>query len=227
VTVLLAALLTLAAQAAPEHLVRAADQPRNWLTYSGTYSGQRYSTLAQIDRTNVKNLEVKWLLQNQVAGPWESSPLVVDGIMYLTQRPNDVIALDARTGRIFWIYKYTGSPEFKACCGANNRGLAILGGTLFMGTLDAHLVALDAKSGRVLWLGPPREASNTAIVKAGSLLLLLNDDAQLIVARSSRTGLEPLKRYIVADSATWAQPAVSGNRLFVKDVASLSLWTLQ
>lgn len=150
-TVLLAALLTLAAQAAPEHLVRAADQPRNWLTYSGTYSGQRYSTLAQIDRTNVKNLELKWLLQNQVAGPWESSPLVVDGIMYLTQRPNDVIALDARTGRIFWIYKYTGSPEFKACCGANNRGLAILGGTLFMGTLDAHLVALDAKSGRVLW----------------------------------------------------------------------------
>src|SRR5580765_6321069 len=151
VTVLLAALLTLAAQAAPEHLVRAADQPRNWLTYSGTYSGQRYSTLAQIDRTNVKNLELKWLLQNQVAGPWESSPLVIDGIMYLTQRPNDVIALDARTGRIFWIYKYTGSPEFKACCGANNRGLAILGGTLFMGTLDAHLVALDAKSGRVLW----------------------------------------------------------------------------
>src|SRR5580765_7029817 len=102
VTVLLAALLTLAAQAAPEHLVRAADQPRNWLTYSGTYSGQRYSTLAQIDRTNVKNLELKWLLQNQVAGPWESSPLVIDGIMYLTQRPNDVVALDAKSGRVLW-----------------------------------------------------------------------------------------------------------------------------
>jgi outer membrane protein assembly factor BamB len=87
--------------------------------------------------------------------------------------------------------------------------------------------ALDARSGKVLWLGQPRQASNTAIVKAGNLLLLLNDDAQLIVARSSRTGLEPLKRYIVADSATWAQPAVSGNRLFVKDVASLSLWTLK
>ena len=87
--------------------------------------------------------------------------------------------------------------------------------------------ALDARSGKVLWLGQPRQASNTAIVKAGSLLLLLNDDAQLIVARSSRNGFEPLNRYTVADSATWAQPAVSGNRIFVKDVASLSLWTLK
>ena len=91
------------------------------------------------------------MLQNQVFGPWESSPLVVDGIMYLTQRPNDVIALDARTGRIFWIYKHAVAPDFKVCCGANNRGLAILGDTLFMGTLDAHLVAVDARNGRLLW----------------------------------------------------------------------------
>ena len=132
-------------QVTPDRLVRAADEPQNWLTYSGTYSGQRYSALTQIDPANVKNLEMKWLLQNQVAGPWESSPLVVDGIMYLTQRPNDVIAVDASTGRIFWIYKYVGATESKVCCGANNRGLAILGDTLFMGTLDAHLVALDAQ----------------------------------------------------------------------------------
>ena len=86
--------------------------------------------------------------------------------------------------------------------------------------------ALDAKTGRVLWLGQPRQASNTAVVKAGNLLLLLNDDAELIVARSSRSGFEPVKRYTVADSETWAQPAVSGNRVFVKDMTSLSLWTL-
>lgn len=86
--------------------------------------------------------------------------------------------------------------------------------------------ALDAKSGRVLWLGQRRQAANTAIVKAGTLLLLLNDDAELIVAKSSRTEFQPLKRYTIADSATWAQPAVSGNRIFVKDVSSLSLWTL-
>jgi alcohol dehydrogenase (cytochrome c) len=141
----------LAAQVSWDRLIQAAAEPQNWLTYSGTYSGQRYSLLRQIDPANVKNLEMKWILQGQVIGSWEASPLVVDGIMYLTQRPNDVVALDARTGRIFWIYRYAGSPDYKVCCGANNRGLAILGDTLFMGTLDAHLVALDARNGRLLW----------------------------------------------------------------------------
>src|SRR4029078_12286090 len=108
---LLAAAIVMAAgyeQVTDSRLVRAVQEPQNWLTYSGSYSGQRYSLLTQITPANVKNLEMKWLLQNQVAGPWETSPLVVDGTMYLTQRPNDVVALDARTGRIFWIYKYTG-----------------------------------------------------------------------------------------------------------------------
>ena len=91
---------------------------------------------------------------------------------------------------------------------------------------SGQFFALDAKTGQVLWLGRPREATNTAVVKAGDLLFLLNDDAELIVARSSRTGFEPLKRYTVADSATWAQPTISGNRVFVKDVSSLALWTL-
>ena len=104
----------------------------------------------------------------------------------------------------------------------------VVGDTLFGLSEKARgqFFALDAQSGKLLWLGQPRQASNTAIVKAGNLLLLLNDDAELIVARSSRNAFEPLKRYTVADSATWAQPAVSGNRLFVKDVSSLSLWTL-
>ena len=105
----------------------------------------------------------------------------------------------------------------------------IVGDTLFGLSEKARgqFFALDARSGNVLWLGRPRQASNSAIVKAGNLLLLLNDDGQLIVARSSRSGFEELKRYTVAISATWAQPTVSGNRVFVKDVTSLSLWTLQ
>jgi alcohol dehydrogenase (cytochrome c) len=140
-----------AAQVNWDRLIRAGDEPQNWLTYSGAYSSHRYSRLNQIDPANVRNLEMKWMLQGQVIGSWEATPLVVDGIMYLTQRPNDVVALDARTGRLFWIYKYPGSPDYKVCCGANNRGLAILGDTLFMGTLDAHLVALDARTGRLLW----------------------------------------------------------------------------
>ena len=151
VTALVLWAAAISGQVSNDRLRDAASEPHNWLTYSGGYSGHRYSTLRQIDTANVKHLEMKWMLQNQVVGSWEASPLVVDGIMYLTQRPNDVMAVDARTGRLFWIYKYPGASDVRVCCGANNRGLAILGDTLFMGTLDAHLVAVDAHRGRLRW----------------------------------------------------------------------------
>src|SRR5687767_4318072 len=139
------------AQVTSERMVRAAQEPHNWLMYSGGYMSQRYSLLRQIDRTNVKNLELKWILPNQVFGAWQSTPLVVDGIMYLTQRPNDVLAVDAQTGRVFWLYRHAVSPDARVCCGSNNRGLAMLGDTLFLATLDARLIAIDAKSGRPIW----------------------------------------------------------------------------
>src|ERR1700704_2417931 len=142
-----------------DRLLRAGDEPQNWLTYSGGYASQRHSLLTQIAPGNVKNLELKWILPNQVFGAWQSSPLVVNGIMYVTERPNDVLAVDAKTGRVFWQYRYTVSPDARVCCGSNNRGVAILGNTLYMGTLDAHLVALDATTGRPLWnvaVGDPR-----------------------------------------------------------------------
>jgi alcohol dehydrogenase (cytochrome c) len=151
--VLMAAALSLRldAQVTSDRILRAASEPQNWLTYNGTYMSQRYSLLRQIDTTNVRNLELKWVLQNQVYGAWQSSPIVADGLMYVTQRPNDVLALDAKTGRVFWQYRYTNAANQRVCCGANNRGVAILGDTLFMGTLDAHLVAIDAKNGKALW----------------------------------------------------------------------------
>jgi len=104
----------------------------------------------------------------------------------------------------------------------------VIGDTLFGLSHRARgqYFALDAATGDVLWLGQPREADNTALVKAGDLLFLLNDDAELIVARTRRDGFAVLKRYTVADSATWAQPAISGNRIFIKDVSSLALWTV-
>lgn len=91
---------------------------------------------------------------------------------------------------------------------------------------SGQFFALDAKTGQTRWLGEPRVATNTALVKAGDLLFLLNDDGELIVAKSNPARFEPLHRYTVADSPTWAQPTISGNRLFVKDVSSLTLWTL-
>jgi len=144
-------LMPVQAQVTSQRLESATSEPRNWMVYGGNYANQRYSALRQIDRNNAKRLQQVWVVQNQVPGAWESNPLVVDGIMYVTQRPNDVMALDARTGRLFWIYHWTPDPGSRVCCGSNNRGVAILGDTLFMGTLDAHLLAIDAKTGKLLW----------------------------------------------------------------------------
>jgi alcohol dehydrogenase (cytochrome c) len=141
----------LAGQVSYERLVLAAKEPQNWLMYSGTYMSQRYSALDQITPGNVSSLEQKWVFQAESLQKFETTPLVLDGIMYLTQPPNDVLALDARTGRIFWIYQYKPAPESKPCCGAVNRGLALLGDTLFMATIDARLIAIDARNGKPLW----------------------------------------------------------------------------
>lgn len=142
---------SLEAQVSFERILRANQEPHNWLTYSGTTLSQRHSPLAEITPENVKNLELQWIFQARSLEKYEATPLVVDGILYTIQNPNEVVALDAATGRIFWIYPYRPSPEARPCCGRLNRGLAILGDTLFMATIDAHLIALDAKSGGLVW----------------------------------------------------------------------------
>jgi alcohol dehydrogenase (cytochrome c) len=139
------------AQVSSDRLLRAADEPRDWLTYSGDYFSHRYSLLHQVGLINVKNLELKWVFLAQSLEKFEATPLVVDGVMYVTQAPNDVVALDGETGPVFWIYHYNPSPDARVCCGRVNRGLAILGDTLFMATIDAHLIAIDAKNGYPLW----------------------------------------------------------------------------
>ena len=91
---------------------------------------------------------------------------------------------------------------------------------------SGQFFALDARTGKTMWKSAPRQATNAAISRAGDLLFILKDDAELLIARSGAKGLETVKTYAVADSATWSAPAVSGRRLFVKDVASLTLWTI-
>lgn len=152
-TALLLAMLPvgLAAQVAADRLLQAGREPQNWLTYSGGYESHRYSQLDQVTPANVKNLELKWVFQAQSLEKFTATPLVVDGVMYVTQAPNDVVALDAKTGRVFWVYRYVPSTESKLCCAAVNRGLAIHGDTLLLGTIDAYLIAIDAHSGRPNW----------------------------------------------------------------------------
>src|SRR5947209_34526 len=123
----LAGTIPAAAQVSADRLLHAGSEPQNWLTYNGGYDSKRFSTLKQITPANVKDLELKWMVQDQVFGAWESNPLVVDGVMYVTERQNDVMAIDARTGRLFWLYRYTPAADSHVCCGANNRGVAILG----------------------------------------------------------------------------------------------------
>ena len=140
-----------------DRLVNAADEPQSWLTYSGTYRSERFSPLTQINRSNVSDLKVIWAYQMQPssyggAGLVETTPLVADGIMYLTEPPSTVTALDARTGKRLWTWSPE-MPEDVLHIGFPmvNRGVALLDDAVYVGTLDAHLVALDAATGAVRW----------------------------------------------------------------------------
>src|SRR6185369_10838477 len=136
----------------PYERIRNSDKdPGNWLTYSGNYYAQRHTQLKQITPDNVKNLKPVWAYQQADTSKWEVTPIVADGIMYITERPNIVTALDGRTGRPIWNYRRPLPTDVPGCCGPVNRGLAVLGDALYLMTFDAHLVCLDATSGKERW----------------------------------------------------------------------------
>ncbi len=106
---------------------------------------------------------------------------------------------------------------------------AVLDGDVMFGLTGRNMgqyFAADAKTGKTLWTSEGRQAANAAMARAGNVLFSLENDGELVVLRASQTGFEPLRRYKVADSDTWTQPSISGNRIFVKDVSTLTLWTL-
>ena len=138
-------------QVSYERIRDAAREPQNWLTYHGSYAATHFSALSDIRPDNVKKLELKWVWQANSLERIQATPLIVDGVMYLTDPPGDALAVDARTGRVFWRFHHELPANIAPCCGRVNRGLAILGNTLFMGTLDARLIALDASTGRKRW----------------------------------------------------------------------------
>ncbi len=147
----LAAVATAAAQVPYERILEADAEPHNWLTYSGNYGSYRYSALDDIDRASVKDLRPLWTYQKNTTHKFETTPLVVDGVMYITEPPSDVTALDAATGTTLWNYRRQTPNDIPLCCGQVNRGVALLNGTVYIGTIDSYLVALDARSGLVKW----------------------------------------------------------------------------
>jgi glucose dehydrogenase len=139
-----------------DRLLRADREPHNWLHYSGNYNGQRYSPLSQINRSNVKNLQLKWSYHplyaknSNAQNKMENTPLVVDGIMY-TGTALEVVALDAVTGREYWRIDRSLDPKAYYNAYEVNKGLAIAGSTLFWATVDCHLIAIDARNGQIIW----------------------------------------------------------------------------
>ena len=132
-------------------LSRAGSDGNNFLHTNGNYEQTRFFPNKQINIQNVKNLVPAWVFQTEIVDSLETSPIVVNGIMYVTTSYNHVYALDAKTGSEIWHYKQKLGPITTYCCGPNNRGVAVSGDKVFMATLDAKVVALNAKTGRVVW----------------------------------------------------------------------------
>ena len=148
--------VTLAAQtAAPlvtsQDLLDGLKDPGKWLTYGGDYSSHRHSPLTQITPENVNQLTAQWTFQTGTTGSFQTTPLVIDGVLYVTGYNNNAWAIDARSGRQIWRYRRDLPEDWKGCCGAVNRGFGVLGDRLYMTTIDAHLVALDMRTGTVLY----------------------------------------------------------------------------
>ena len=148
-----------------------------WLTFSGNYTGQRHSPLEQLTPKNVAGLVPQWVFQTDVPGlpgrAIETSPIVVDGILYVTGNNNQAWAVDASTARPLWNYRRALPPNFAAsvCCGPVNRGFGILGDRLYMGTLDAHLVSFDRKTGAVIWDVAVGDLKNANAITAAPLVV--------------------------------------------------------
>jgi alcohol dehydrogenase (cytochrome c) len=141
------------AQVSYEQIVHSDKEPQNWLTYGGNYAAQRFSGLKQVTPQNANTLRMAWVYQMRGGGQLESTPIVVDGIMYATEPPSNVTALDARTGKTLWHYNPV-IPRDLVAIGLfpTNRGVAVLNDKVYLATIDARLIALDAKSGVVRWI---------------------------------------------------------------------------
>ncbi|MDA1369630.1 MAG: PQQ-dependent dehydrogenase, methanol/ethanol family [Proteobacteria bacterium] len=133
-------------------LLEANDHAANqWLQYGGGYRNYRHSPITELSPANIDTIEVAWAFPTGTVGQFAVSPIIYDGIMYVTSSYNRLFALNARTGELYWRYDHPQPPDLRICCGPANRGAAISGDKILMATLDARLLAFDRKSGELLW----------------------------------------------------------------------------
>ena len=145
-------------------MLSAGAQSGNWLSYDGDLAGTRHSPLGEITKGNVHDLQLAWVAQLPSDGSdEESSPLVVGPWMFVTEPPEGVTALDARSGTVLWQFHRALPPVTAACCGEPNRGVAVFGSNVYVATFDAHLLALNAANGAVVWI--PRSPIGITITR--------------------------------------------------------------
>ncbi|MBV9609081.1 MAG: PQQ-dependent dehydrogenase, methanol/ethanol family [Acidobacteria bacterium] len=192
-----------------ERLINADREPGNWMTHGRTYSEQRFSPLKQINDQNVGQLGLAWFYDLDTNRGQESTPLVIDGVMYFTTAWSKVVALNAATGTVMWTYdpQVPGAWGVNACCDVVNRGVAAWNGKLFIGTLDGRLIALDAANGKVVWekltidpayrytiTGAPRVVKGMVIIGNGGAEMLVRG---YVSAYDAETGAMKWRFYTV------------------------------
>jgi alcohol dehydrogenase (cytochrome c) len=212
-------------------LNRAAADGNNFLHTNGDYNQQRYYPNRQINRSNVAKLRPAWIFQTDVKESLETSPIVVNGIMYVTTSFSHVYALNARTGEQLWHYAHKMGPVTTFCCGPNNRGVAVYGNMVYLATLDSKLVALDAKSGQVAWtsevadpeLGYSETMAPTAV--DGKILIGTNGGEYgirgFVRAYDAKTGKQIWNFNTIPDSTVgvWAEKDATGRDMH-RDIAA-------
>ena len=216
-----------------QNMLSGADRQTNdWLHTNGGYAQTRFYPGKQINASNVARMRAEFVFQTEVRESMETAPIVSDGIMYLTTSYNHVYAIDAVSGKEYWHYKHAMGPITTFCCGPNNRGVAIEGGRLFMGTLDAKLVALDARTGKVLWqteiADPEKGYSETMAptVVDGKVLIGTNGGEYgirgFVKAFDSNTGKLLWTFYTIPDKGqegVWAENDATGRNMH-RDIAA-------
>jgi len=210
-------------QVSSDDLRAAGSDGDQWLTYSGSLKGWRYSPLAQITPQNVSQLRVRWIRQFTTDDlTIEATPLVANGTLFITEPPASVIAYDTKSGDAFWKYERHLPDDLPACCSRVNRGLALFGGTVFLGSLDGHLVAINANNGEEIWdveVARPSDGytiTGAPLIANGSVIVGVSGGEfgirGYLAAYDAKTGQEKWKFYTIPGTGergheTWENEA--------------------